>query len=330
MHRSLRVAVAITFVLVSPAFADTPSGATRNVDDVTYGAPFPTENADTAKILESWAQRLGNDVIVDPQIRGQTLKIIEGGPELTWGLFKQALDMQDVVIEEREVEGKWITYAHCRRNVSMRVAPPFPVVGSEGDLPKREQIVTACVAIKNGSGQDIYANLRGLLTRDVNRLANVLYVRGPEVMILVDFPKNVDYYRNIIRQLDVKPLGPETRVFSLARAPAAYAARTIQTLFCPSSRSAPDKAQAPDVREPVVVSDPRTNQLFVTANADTLAQVEKVVSSLDGETRALPPSKPEETTRWGEMLLRASGDVAAITLLVAFAGHMIGRRRARA
>jgi hypothetical protein len=119
-------------------------------------------------------------------------------------------------------------------------------------------------------------------------------------------------------------------VFSLARAPAAYAARTIQTLFCPSSRSAPDKAQAPDVREPVVVSDPRTNQLLVTAPADTLAQVEKVVSSLDGETRALPPSKPEETTRWGEMLLRASGDVAAITLLVAFAGHMIGRRRARA
>jgi type II secretory pathway component GspD/PulD (secretin) len=332
MHRSLREAIAIAFLLVSPAFADTPSGAARNVDDVTYGAPFPTENADTAKILESWAQRLGNDVIVDPQIRGQTLKIIEGGPELTWGLFKQALDMQDdpVVIEEREVDGKWVTHAHCRRNLTTRIAPPFPVVGDDEALPKREQVVTAFVPVKNGCGADIFANVRGLLTRDVNRVGNILYVRGPEVLIVVDLAKNVDYYREVIRRLDVKPLGPETRVFSLARAPAAYAARTIQTLFCPSSRLAPDKAQAPDAREPVVVSDPRTNQLFVTAHADTLAQVEKVVSSLDGETRAPPPSKPEVAASWGETLLRASGDIAAITLLVAFAGHMIGRRRARA
>jgi type II secretory pathway component GspD/PulD (secretin) len=329
MHRSLREAIAIAFVLVSPAFADTPSGAARNVDDVTYGAPFPTENADIAKILESWARRLGNDVTVDPGLRGQTfIKIVEGGPELTWGLFKKALDFQDVVIEEREVDGKWVTHAHCRRNLNMHMAPPFPVVGNDEALPKREQVVTAFVPVKNGCGADIYANVRGLLTRDVNRVGNILYVRGPEVLIVVDLAKNVDYYREVIRRLDVMPLGPETRVFSLARAPAAYAARTIQTLFCPSSRSAPDKA--PDVREPVVVSDPRTNQLFVTANADTLAQVEKVVSSLDGETRAPPPSKPEVTTSWGEMLLRASGDFAAITLLVAFAGHMIGRRRARA
>lgn len=327
MTRTLRGALALALTLVSsPVFADTPP-ATKNVDDITYGSPFPREG-DASQVLESWARRLGNDVVVDATLRGQKLTIVEGGPELTWGLFKQALDMQDIVIEERAADGRWITYAHHRRNIATRVAPPFPVVASDGELPKREEIVTAFVAIKNGCGADIFANVRGLLTRDVNRIANILYVRGPEIMILVDFPKNVDYYRNIIRQLDVKPLGPETKAFLLGRAPASYAARAVQTLFCPSTRSPPEKPVVVDGREPVVVSDPRTNQLFVTAYPETLAQIEKVVSSLDGETRG-PPAKVEAGSSWGEQLLRASGDVAAITLLVVFAGHMLGRRRAR-
>src|SRR5205814_4459164 len=108
---------------------------------------------------------------------------------------------------------------HLRRNIPAKLGPPFPVVDDK-TLPPREELLTALVQVTNGAGNDIFATVRGLLVRDVNRIGNILYVRGPEVIIIVDYSANVEYYLKIIRALDVQAPGQITRVIPIQYAPA--------------------------------------------------------------------------------------------------------------
>ena len=48
----------------------------------------------------------------------------------------------------------------------------------------------------------IFANLRGLLSRDPLRLGTILYIQGPERIVVFDLAPKVSYYREVMRSLD--------------------------------------------------------------------------------------------------------------------------------
>jgi len=222
---------------------------------------------DVQELLELWAKRLGESLTVDPQLAGTKIEV---DPSVDWGTFREILSFHDVVCEERNVNGKWALFAHVRRNISCRAAPPFRVLGPNEPVVRRDELVTAFIQVKNGAGNDIFATVRGLLIRDVNRIGNILYVRGPELIILSDFASNVEYYRKVIAQLDVPPpsLALETRVFALSNAPADEMVKTVFAFL------GGDKT----VR---VVADARTNRLVVKATKEQLDEVAALLPQLD-------------------------------------------------
>ena len=68
--------------------------------------------------------------------------------------------------------------------------------------------MTRVVQVRHGGGNAIFATLRGLLTRDPNRVGNLLYVQGSEQLVVCDFARNVRYYEQTIRALDQPAVAP--------------------------------------------------------------------------------------------------------------------------
>src|SRR4029077_20062058 len=99
---------------------------------------------------------------------GTNLRLSSG--TIAWGAFKQVLDFHDIVIEQKTVVGATIFFAHLRRNFPARLGPPFEVVAADKLAGLGDQIVTATYRVENGAGNDIFATVRGLLVRDVNRI----------------------------------------------------------------------------------------------------------------------------------------------------------------
>lgn len=157
------------------------------------------------QLLLSWARRQGKLLQLDPQLQQVRVRFSEPAT-LDALTLRHVLDMHDVVLVERD----GVLEAHHRRNLAQKVGPPWDYV--EGLAPRSDRFVTCVVPVKHGAGNAIFATLRGLLTRDTNRVGNILYVQGPEVIIVLDLGHNVRYYQEVIAALDRPPPLASSRV----------------------------------------------------------------------------------------------------------------------
>jgi hypothetical protein len=151
-----------------------------------------------ADLVRAWAA-LVHEVPVADEGLDQVHVRFEGAARLDLPTLRQVLDFHDVVLLERD----GALQAHLRRNLSQRAAPPYELV--DGLAPDDDRLVTAVVPIRHGAGASIFASVRGLLVRDVNRIGNILYVAEPDVIVLVDVARNVRYYQQVIARLDRAP-----------------------------------------------------------------------------------------------------------------------------
>ncbi len=281
----------------------------------------PGTPIDADKLLRLWSDKLQVPILVDPQMTGTKVHL-ESAPHLTWGACKAVLDFYDVVLEERDIFGARILLAHLRRNLPAKAAPPFPVVPPEELASHKGQIVTTIIPVKNGSGNDLFATVRGLLVRDVNRIGNILYVRGPDTLIIVDLAENVDYYASIIRALDQPERGARTRVFHLEHASCEDAIRVLEPLFV-GEDLVNNTVVAHSTAK--LVADPRTNQLLVRGSEAELATAANLVGKLDVASDA-PPSRWASRDAAPSSLWR----LAAVLAGIAFLGQTLVLRRVRA
>ncbi len=273
----------------------------RDLDSVEIVTKVdPTTPIEAEKLLRLWVERLKSvdatiTLVVDPQVAGTKIRFLQTDVTLTWAVVKQILAFHDVVMEERIVGGHLLLIAHLRRNVLQHVNLNNEVV-REDAIPHSEEIVTALIQVTKGSAPDIFANLRGLFTHDPNRLSNIQYVRGPEILVIVDYASNVEYYLKIIRALDVSPPGQALRIFEIRSASADDVAKVIQTLFrggqagaagVPTPGMMPGGAQ---ILAPQITTDSRTNQLFIQAYHEQFDEIQRVIDRLDVPA-PLRPSK---------------------------------------
>jgi general secretion pathway protein D len=291
-------AALLALTLFAPLAQPRAHAQGNSQDDVEYGFVIdPTVPVDADKWLKDWSKQLKTTILADPQMSGVKIKFLVSDVKLTWGVFKKVLDFYDVVLEEKQVGEHWIMFAHLRRNLPTKAGPPFPVV-DEKTLPPREQIVTAVLQVQNGAGNDIFATVRGLLVRDVNRIGNILYVRGPEVIIIVDFSSNVEYYLKIIRALDVTAPGQTTQVYRIEFAPAEDISRVLQTLVRPAGGGGQGGQPGVPIGvtggatliPPQIIPDPRTNKLIVQAYKHQHDEIKKMISELDVRAPNRPPT----------------------------------------
>lgn len=176
---------------------------------------------EAATLVQSWAAARGLTLSVDPQVRPLRLGF-DSPCELDAEALRAVLDDQDLVLVRGP--GATLHLVH-RRNLATRFGPPWARV-EDGVAVDPDRIVTREVTIRHGGGNQIFALLRGLLSRDMNRVGNVLYVAGAEQLVIVDFARNVRYFEELARALDVPSSGASRPLRLLAWSlPAAEAER---------------------------------------------------------------------------------------------------------
>jgi type II secretory pathway component GspD/PulD (secretin) len=189
--------------------------ATANVE-LAVNTPINAE-----QILTQWGKHFGALVITDPQIQPIQIKFLTPvNTPMTWGAMKAIFDFHDIVIVESQPApgGPFVIRAHHRRNINQKEGPPWRYVPGE-QVPNYDELVTAVFQVKNGAGNSIFATVRGLITRDTNRIGNILYVQGPEVIIIVDLASKVRYYARVVEALDVAGPRKEMEIYQIQFAP---------------------------------------------------------------------------------------------------------------
>lgn len=272
-----------------PPAPPAPAGASRDDTKVEVELPAGPLEVSAIDLIRAGAQAVGGVLTVDPQTESVRLRLglaAAGGPvTLTWGAIKTLLDFHDIVIVESQPtpDSPFVIRVHHRRNINQKEGPPWRVVPADA-IPGHDELVTALFRIQHGAGNNIFGTVRGLLTRDCNRIGNILYVAGSEVIIVVDLAPKVRYYADVIAGLDVPNPSPvPCRAFKLLNADPQAVASAIGRLLGPAvaaAGEAPSPAQlgAPPVR---VVADLRTGQVLVSGSEGALVECERIVAALD-------------------------------------------------
>lgn len=288
MPRLLPAALLLLALLnTAQAQEDRPINPRIELDDVTLNITFDAgEEFEVEQVLQSWGVALGHIVVADPQIRGQKINILTRENRMSWAVFKKILLMNGIVVIEQQVGPEQLLIkAQLQRNVPNVESPPFSFIPDIRDLPRRSEIVTAIIPVENGAGREIYSTLRGLVARDRNRLGAIVHVPGPEVILVTDFAPNVDYYRNIIKALDIRAPGQEIKLRLLNHAIPSEVAQVLQQLFqSDDALSRPTNfrlAVNSQVAQPLFIAHDPTAKLIIRAYSYQFEEVDRLINELD-------------------------------------------------
>jgi len=220
---------ALTCFLLAPALAvaqdskpsQPPSGKTGPTANPSLHAPLKIRVLEGKTkipitfLLEAWGQASQRRVSYSPSVAGLQLQLSVGVHELSRAEVLRVLARVDVTVLESEQDLFALGHRELSTKIGTEVTPHYS--GDDAVLPELNQAITWTCTIKHGAGSAIYANLRGILARDPTRAGNILYIQGPEKLILTDLAPRIRYYRGLIRALDVKSV--ESQIVTLYRAP---------------------------------------------------------------------------------------------------------------
>lgn len=267
-------------------------------DDAKIDLRVPeTAELQVPALLETVATKFEAILVLAPSVTGLRVKFANrANVPLTWGTIKKILRFNDVVVHESQPSGPggpWMLQAMGAREVQTKSGGPTRFVPGTA-LPDHDEVVTAVFQIENGAGSAIYANLRGILARDPTRGGNILYIQGPELLIITDATSNVRYYNRLIQALDVAGPRKKLRPFPIKYAEASQLATVITTLLQSLSgtgagggggaRPVPTGGGGAGGSQPQVIADERTNKLLVAAFPLDFPLVENIIRELDIKT----------------------------------------------
>jgi general secretion pathway protein D len=291
MSSSARLAAVLVFALWPCLLSAQESSSRIELDETVLVNVFnANEQFNVGEVLQSWGAVLGQIVVAEPQVAEQKINLLTRQNRMTWGVFKKILLMNGIVIVEDQVGPEQLLIkAYLQRNLANSVAPPFAVIPDTVELPRRSEIVTAIIPIKWGAGREIFSNVRALVSRDRNRTGAIVYVQGPEAILVTDFADSVAFYEKIIKALDVEAPGQSTQMRKLEFAIPSEISQVLQQLFQGEdgfSRPADFRlAVGAQLAQPVFVGHDPTRNLIVRAYSHQFAEIERLVAVLDVKVR---------------------------------------------
>lgn len=191
---SALLAVGLLAVAATPARAQQQPPPVERADTVA-GLDVSAGETSVDELARRWADARGLVLQLDPQVTMVRVTFAQDA-HLDARALRHVLDMHDVVAVERD----GVLEVHHRRNLSQRVGPPWDYV--EGRVAPGDRVVTAVMPVEHGKGMEIFTVIRALLTRDTNRIGNILFVQGPDTIVVVDLAHNVSYYQDLVAALD--------------------------------------------------------------------------------------------------------------------------------
>jgi len=257
------------------------------------------QDADLESVLDAAARVLGFNYVVAPEVRR---KVTVQGRIARSDLFDALLAILEVhgltAIRSGEV------YKIIRIATAQAQGVPV-VIGTEPDPARRaEEIVTHLVQPSYGSAAEIARVLAPMVSRE----GTVSVHRDTNVLVITDSVDKLRRHLRIIRSLDLPTAREQSHVFPLRHADAAQLAGLLARLLGTGAAPAPapPTVRSPDPGEPgppagpapvateaagsrpVMLADPRTNSLVVTATPAVLERIQALITRLDTET---PPTK---------------------------------------
>lgn len=198
MNKSVSLGLALSLCALTPAFAQ----QSKLDASVSVEVPPGEGRVLVEQLVKAWAKQTGRRAYVSPQVSG--LKASLGVGSHTFNrteVLALLADLQVVVVEDSSR-----VRAFRARDVSSRVgSTQLRVYTNDDKLPKMNTPVSLVYRIQHGAGQALFAQLRGILARDVTRYGNILYLQGAEQIVITDFAPKVAYYRQLIRAMDQPP-----------------------------------------------------------------------------------------------------------------------------
>jgi general secretion pathway protein D len=286
--RTLAFSVIAVSLFVSPllwAQDKKPTSKKKSLDDVVLELTLDRdEKFKVDEILQSWGVNLGHIVIADSKIMNREINLLTRTNKISWRVFKKILQMNDVAIVEQEIEdGQILIKALLKRDIPNVESPPFPIT-TDDRLPDRADIVTALIQIEHGAGSEIYQNIRGILNQDRSRAGEIIHIRGPEVILVTDFAPNVQYYRKIIKALDVRAPGQVMRLRRLEFAIPSEISQVLSQLFSSQDQARPEGfrvAVNAQISPPLFVAHDPTGKLIMRAYSYQFEEIERLIAELD-------------------------------------------------
>lgn len=281
-------AILIIGVLASSnLWAQDAKPKTKSLDDMVLELTLDQgEKFKVDEVLQSWGITLGHIIVADTKIRNQQINLLTRTNKVSWGVFKKILQMNGIAIVEQKIAGGDILIkAILKRDIPTVEVPPFPIKKKNGDFTIKNEVVTAVIQIDHGAGSEIFQNLRGILNQDRSRAGEILYIRGPEVILVTDFAANVEYYRKIIKALDIRAPGQVMRLRRLEFAIPSEITQVLSQLFAANQpQNRPQNfavAVNAQITPPLFIAHDPTGKLIMRAYSYQFEEIERLIAELD-------------------------------------------------
>jgi type II secretion system protein D len=156
--------------------------------------------------------------------------------------------------------------------------------GSDPDsVDATDEIITQVIPVINFDAIKLKADLAPMISTDADITAN----GGANAIVITDTTANIKRVMEIISALDRHESSNfELKHYVLKNASAVNATRLITAIFKPEDPRPGQKKEQPTVEQALrgrinAVADERTNTIYITAPAETLAVVEGILKELD-------------------------------------------------
>lgn len=239
-------------------------------------------------LLEHIGKMTGKAIIPSPNTQGRRVRFISSF-SANYAILDAVLKVNGITLEHKEIEGTQMIKALIDRDMRQEKYGATPVIWIKDDsdltkLPKDNELLTAIFELKYADPAIV---ARTFTNRFVDRQGPgvIEAVQGQPVVIARDLCREIRYYAELMRAIDVMPKSVEMRVYALKHAVASDVAQYLQQL-AQGGRITGQRRGATPIKtglEAQFVADIRTNKLIVLTFPENFEQIEQVIKELDEE-----------------------------------------------
>lgn len=188
--RSALALLSLSLAGVSPALADDKPAQPVQLD-------LPAPQVTAGHLAQAWAKASGRRALVGPEAAKIQVRV---GAERSFTPERLHALCGNHGLVAVEDERSLAVYT-VRDLASRRLASPV-LVKQDAPLPALNRPTTLVWEVRHGGASAIFANLRGVMSRDPSRFGTVLYVQGPEKILVTDLSRRLKTYQDLLGVLD--------------------------------------------------------------------------------------------------------------------------------
>ncbi len=224
------------------------------------------KDVDIGVFIKFISELTGKNFLVDPAVKGN-ITVLSPEKVSVDEAYRVFLSVLEVHGYTAVPTGKIIKIVPAAEARSKGVESRFK---KEAGV-REDKIVTQLIPLEHGDATDFTRLLKPL----VAKTGLVIPYPDTNTLILIDAFSNIDRLLRIVRELDVPASKEKINVFALENASAKSLEPILIKLFPPQRGK---KTVSDTVK---IVSDERTNSMIVMAPAQTLSDIETILTKLD-------------------------------------------------